>query len=347
MTHYFGSYSMDDNDIVVVSRLGWFFDLRDAAYRTIYATSSPGRFTIGRAFLEPLPKFADLDFVGTDLSIRSSGKTRSGHRLAYRQSEVSVPSAGAALAATITEPLKPGPHPGIVVVHGSEPGQRYFYDIWVGIYASFGIDVLTYDKRGIGASSGTYPGEFPTTTALQIYAADAEAAREFLSRWPGVDPQRVGFHGGSQGGWTVPLAMLDHPGAAFAVLVSAPATDVDQTDLWAGFSNHGAEMPSESVDQMLASVRAARGGYDPGPALRSIGVPVIWVLGTNDRTVPTAVCIEVLDALHKPNFTVQQVPTGHGMLVNPTGLDADDAKSFGLAPQLVPALQAWFSKVLT
>ena len=98
---------------------------------------------------------------------------------------------------------------------------------------------------------------------------------------------------------------------------------------------------------MLNAVRAAHGGYDPATALRAIGVPVIWVLGANDRTVPTAVCIEILDALHKPNFTVQQVPTGHGMLVNPTGLDADDAKSFGLAPQLVPALQAWFRKVLT
>ena len=346
VTPFSGSYSTDDGDIVVIARLGWYFDMRDAAYRTIYATSSPNRFTIGRAFEEPLPKFADLVFGQGQLTIRETGRTRAGRLLDYKHTDMTIPSAGASLAATITEPLTAGPHPGIVVVHGAEPGERYFYDVWVGIYASLGLDVLTYDKRGIGASTGKYPGEFPSPEALATYADDAEAVRSFLSRWPGVDSRRVGFHGGSQGGWTVPLAMDRHPGAAFAVLVSAPATTVDQTDLWAGFSGHGAALPTGSMDQMLAAVRAVHSGFDPAPSLARITVPVLYVLGTNDRTVPTAVCVEILQSLNKPNFSVQQVPTGHGLLVNPTGLDADDARSPGLAPQLVPTLRAWLGKVL-
>jgi dienelactone hydrolase len=341
VTPFSGSYSTDDGDIVVIARMGWYFDLRDATYRTMYAGGSTGRFTIGQGFEEPLPKVADLVFGQAQLTIRESGRTRSARRIDYRQTDVTIPFAGANLAATITEPLSAGPHPGIVVVHGAEPGERYLYDVWVGIYASLGLDVLTYDKRGIGASTGTYPGEFPSSAALDIYAGDAEAAREFLSRWPGVDARRVGFHGGSQGGWTVPLAMSRHADAAFAVLVSAPATTVDQADLWAGFSDHGATMPGESTDQMLAAVRANHTGYDPAPALRAITAPVLWVLGTNDRTVPTAVSIEILDSLHKANFTVQQVTTGHGLLVNPTGLNVDDARSPGLAPQLVPTLRDW------
>lgn len=344
ITPYFGSYAMDDGDTVVIARLGWFFDMRDAAYRTIYSTGSPDRFTIGMAFLEPLPKFADLVFARTELTIRQPRQTRTGRRIAYTATDVSVPAVGASLAATITEPLTPGPHPGIVVVHGAEPGQRHFYDVWVAIYTSLGLDVLTYDKRGIAASTGRYPGEFPTPEALTTYAADAAAVRSFLGRWPGVDPDRVGFHGGSQGGWTVPLAMLNHPGAPFAVLVSAPATDVDQTDLWAGFSGNGAQMPSQPVGELLAAVRAAHGGYDPAPALRALSARVLWVLGTNGRTVPTTVCTEILQALHKPNIRVQVVPTGHGLLVNPTGLDLDDAKSPGLAPQLLPALKSWLGK---
>jgi len=31
------------------------------------------------------------------------------------------------------------------------------------------------------------------------------------------------------------------------------------------------------------------------------------------------------------------------MLVNPTGLLADDDRSVGLAPQLVPTIQAWLA----
>jgi hypothetical protein len=228
-----------------------------------------------------------------------------------------------------------------VIIHGSERGQRYYYDVWVGVYTSLGLAVLTYDKRGNGSSTGNYPGEFPSEQALTIYADDAAAALAFLQRQPGIDRKRVGFHGGSQGGWTVPLAMHRHSGAAFAILVSAPATTVDQTDQWAGFTNGGATLPTQSTADMLAAVRGTNSGYDPTAAIRALDVPALWLLGTNDRTVPTAVCVEILDAMHKTNFTIQMLPTGHGLLVNPTGLNADDAKSPGLAPELVPAMRTW------
>jgi dienelactone hydrolase len=254
-------------------------------------------------------------------------------------------ASGAQLAGTITEPAGAGPHPGIVIVHGAETGERLFYDIWVGVYASLGLAVLTYDKRGRGSSTGHYPGEFPSADALAIYADDAGAALATLARWPRVDPKRVGFHGGSQGGWTVPLAIQRHPGASFAVLVSAPATTVDQTDLWAGYTNGGESAPSAPLNEMLAAVRAEHSGYDPAPALVALAVPTVWFLGSNDRTVPAAICVEILTALHKPNLAVHLLPTGHGLLVNPTGLLADDQRSPGLAPDLVPEIKTWAASV--
>ena len=247
LTPYFGSYRSGSGDTVVIARLGWYFDMADSAYRTIYATAIAGRFTIGPGFLEPFPTFAVLRFTPADLTITGSGRTTVAHRIDYRQTDVTIPAPGATLAGSITEPPAAGPHPAIVVVHGAERGLRYFYDVWVGIYASLGLVVLTYDKRGSGASTGQYPGEFPTAAALATYADDAAVALNFLARWPGVDPKRTGFHGGSQGGWTVPLAIQRRPLAAFDVLASAPATTVDQTDLWAGFTNGGEVKPSESV----------------------------------------------------------------------------------------------------
>jgi len=347
LLQYYGSYFTDDGDVVVIARLGWFFDVRTSVYRTIYATSSPARFTIGMRFHEPLPKFADLAFGNSTLTIIESGRTTTAHQIHYRHTDVSIPARDAQLSGTITEPMGSGPHPGIVVIHGAERGERFFYDIWVGVYTSLGLAVLTYDKRGNGSSTGTYPGEFPTVQALNVYADDASAALTFLSTWPGIDAKRVGFHGGSQGGWTVPLAVQRHQRAAFAVLVSAPATTVDQTDLWAGFSGGGATIPTESTDQMLAAVRDTHSGYDPMPALRALSVPALWLLGINDRTVPTAVCVEILSAMRKPNFTVQLLPTGHGLLVNPTGLLSDDDQSPGLAPQIVPTLRAWMVQALS
>ena len=339
LTPYYGSYAADDRDTFVIARLGWFFDLRDAAYRKIYTTASSNRFTIGFRFAEPLPKFADLTFGDGTLRVNA----RNAHRVGYKVTDVTIHSSGADLAGTVTEPAAGAVRPGIVIVHGSERGQRYFYDIWVGLYTSLGLSVLTYDKRGGGGSTGSYPGEFPTEGALRTYADDASAALGFLARWPGVDPKRVGFHGGSQGGWTVPLAMFRHPQAAFAVLVSAPATTVDQTDLWSSYSGGGQAMPTQSVAEMEAAVRATHSGYDPAPALLALSAPALWLLGSNDRTVPTAVCVDILNSLHKPNFTVRLLPTGHGLLVNPTGLAADDNGSPGLAPELVPDIKSWMA----
>ncbi len=346
LTPFYGSYSTQDGDLIVIARLGWYFDLRTSAYRTIYATPDAKTFSIGFAFQVPSPRFAALVFSGDVLTVRAAGATTTARRLHLKSSDIHIDSGGVALAATITEAEGAGPHPGVVIVHGAEPGQRYFYDIWVGIYTHLGFDVLTYDKRGVGGSSGVYPGEYPSPQALAVYAEDAGAALDVLSRWPGVDRRRVGFHGGSQGGWTVALAMSARSGAAFAVLASAAATTVDQTDLWASFTNGGAEPAGEPVDQMLAQVRAAGGGYDPRPALAGIGIPVLWLLGANDRTVPTTVCVEILDSMAKPNFTITLLPAGHALLANTSGLLGDDARSRGLAPQLVPALSTWIATQL-
>src|SRR5260370_37335133 len=203
---------------------------------------------------------------------------------------------------------------------------------------------LTWDRGGGGSPGGHNPGEFPTADALAIYADDAGTALGFLARWPGVDQGRVGFHGGSQGGWTVPLAIQRSPQTAFAVLVSAPATTVDQTDLWAAYTNGGESAPSVSLSEMLASVGANHSGYDPLPALQALAIPTLWLLGSNDRTVPTAVCVEILTAMNKPNFAIDLLPAGHGMLANPTGLAVDDARSPGLAPGLIAALSAFMSR---
>ncbi len=272
---FFGTYSTGDGRSFVIARHGWFFDVRDATYRTIYSGATPNHFTIGPAFEVPLPTFANLRLDETMLTLATSHFTVTAHRLAYKETDVTIPANGAMLAGSITEPLGAGPHPGIVIVHGAEPGERYFYDIWVGIYAGLGLDVLTYDKRGIGASTGRYPGEFPTDESLQVYADDAASALGFLAAWPGVDPKRVGFHGGSQGGWTVPLAIMRHPGALFAVLVSAPATTVGQTNLWSDYTGGGSHAPTASQAEMEAAIRADHSGYDPAPALAALRVPTV------------------------------------------------------------------------
>src|ERR1700736_1106963 len=76
LSRYFGSYDTTDKDILVIARLGWFFDMRDATYRTIYSTAAPNHFTIGFQFLRPVPKFADLTFDNDTLTVTHSSEKR-------------------------------------------------------------------------------------------------------------------------------------------------------------------------------------------------------------------------------------------------------------------------------
>ena len=201
----------------------------------------------------------------------------------------------------MTEPLTAGPHPGIVIVHGSGPGPRIDYGIWVGLYASLGLTVLAYDKRGNGASTGIYPGEQPSDAALAVYADDAASAARFLASWPGVDPGRVGFHGGSQGGWIVPLAFQRFPSGAFAVLASAPAVTTGQQSVFAAFSagsSGSRTCPTRSNwprRRRTAPVRS-RTGARRHAATGALTERLI------DHQVPTALTVKILRSLNRPNW---------------------------------------------
>lgn len=350
---YVGAYRTSDDGLWVINASGHLLNLGDSTFRQLYATATLDQFTIGPGFGVPTPTQASVSFRmngarADAMTVRPThGQIVEARRLLFQETEVRISAHGATLAGTITEPLTAGPHPGIVIIHGSEPGERFHYGVWVGLYASLGLTVLSYDKRGHGDSTGTYPGGFASERALDVYASDASDALRFLAGWPGVDPRRIGFHGGSQGGWTVPLAIDRYRApAAYAVLLSAPAVTVDQQDVWAGFIASSATLPAASPADMDAAVRAApTTGYDPRPVLARVVQPILWVNGGVDRQVPTTVNTEVLRSFHRPNWDIEVLPgVDHGLFENPSGLERDEAMATRLAPGLWDTIAAWLVK---
>ena len=80
----------------------------------------------------------------------------------------------------------------------------------VNFYSSLGYVVLTYDKRGVGASKGVYQ-EFPSDRNVENLAGDAIGAVRVLAARKDVDPSRVGLVGASQAGWIIPRAAARSP----------------------------------------------------------------------------------------------------------------------------------------
>jgi len=134
-----------------------------------------------------------------------------------RSLTVSIPGPAGRLEGALFLPDGPGPHPAIALVHGARHDSRLDYVQNARFFATHGIAVLTYDKRGTGGSVGVL-GE----ANFDFLANDAIAAARYLRARPEVDSTRVGLWGIGQGGWIAPLAAAHDSAIAFVVIVSAP-----------------------------------------------------------------------------------------------------------------------------
>jgi len=121
--------------------------------------------------------------------------------------------------------------PAIVFLVGSGPNSTH-----TGLYADFvrenleqlflqhGVALLYFDKRGVGLSEGRWQ-----RTDLNERADDARSAVQFLRQQPGIDPDRIGVVGHSQGGSVAQiLGHLYGDSLAFIASLAAPTYDTQR-----------------------------------------------------------------------------------------------------------------------
>jgi pimeloyl-ACP methyl ester carboxylesterase len=131
----------------------------------------------------------------------------------------------------------PGKLPIVVLIHGSEfSSARELYSLQRLLPAE-GVGVFVYDKRGTGASGGKYTQDF------SVLADDAVAAMREARRLAGPRAGRVGYQGGSQGGWVAPLAAsrapVDFVIVSFGLAVSPIEEDLAEIELEMKLAGHG------------------------------------------------------------------------------------------------------------
>jgi hypothetical protein len=188
-------------------------------------------------------------------------------------------SGDAMLSGMLMEPVDAARPPLVVSVHGSEKtspiGLATQY-----LFVAQGIAFFAYDKRGTGDSEGAYTQDF-------IALADdaANAARE-ARRLAGDRTGRLGFLGGSQGGWVAPLAALkvgaDFLVVGFGVVGTALEQDQWQVD-YQLIHEHGhdpAILPKvHALTEATAAVARSefRAGMDKVDALRKAFAGEPWL----------------------------------------------------------------------
>ena len=114
-------------------------------------------------------------------------------------------------AGELREPLTPGPHPAIVLVHGSagvdSRGKGYVTALNAAGFVTLEIDL--WAARGVNS-----PQERPKSVADTL--PDAFAALDYLSHRSGIDPARIGIMGFSWGGIVSMLSATARAQTTFA-----------------------------------------------------------------------------------------------------------------------------------
>jgi uncharacterized protein len=180
------------------------------------------------------------------------------------------------LGGRVHVPATAGPHPAVVFVDGSGPGERDGWWDWPERFGHAGIASLAYDKPGCGESSGDWREQ-----TLQDRAVETLAAAASLARQPRIDPDRIALLGMSQGGWVAPLAATlptpRAPAVAAVVALSTPGVSPLEQETYRiahqlpaqGFSQAESAAAAAAFHDMLGRIRSGDSAEEVFAALQS------------------------------------------------------------------------------
>ena len=290
-------------------------------------------------------------------------------RVALRTVPIAFTSGGVRLFGTLLLPpeSRRGPYPAIVLAHGSEDNDRNSFGPVPYVLAGHGYAVLVFDKRGTGASSGSW-----RDVGLEPLADDVAAAVRLLATRPDVDARRIGIVGFSEGGWVAPLAAARTPLVHFIVTISGGGLTkgdayvhkarrlAEESGLTGRALDSAVAVAETTIAESRARVRGAgspsgfdrRVAYDPTDDWRRFRGPVLAMAGADDVLEPaarsTAWLENTLRRAGNLDVTVKLFPHGHhSLLLGVTGTPSEFATMRGIH-QLVPGywevLTGWLAR---
>ena len=222
----------------------------------------------------------------------------------FTTKEINFVSQEVSLAGTVFTPKSV--KAAVVLVHGS--GQEKRMVNFATTLANNGIAVLTYDKRGVGASAGLYAGpEVGTNNVdfsnLNLLSLDVSAAVNTLSQSLSNDKILIGLIGGSQAGWIIPMAAEKNMKVKFMAIFSGALITVKE-QLRFQFYTNGDEnfWDTHSEEDARKHVFNDPDRYEfidtnPNDILSRLSIPGLWIFGGKDIQVPVNLSIEYLDIL--------------------------------------------------
>lgn len=166
------------------------------------------------------------------------------------------------LAGRLVLPKTNDPVPIVVLVHGAERDSARDSYALQRLLPAENVGAFVYDKRGTGGSAGKYTQDFDTL------ADDAVAAVREAKRIAGRRCARIGYQGGSQGGWVAPIAAtrapVDFVIVSFGLAVSVIDEDQEEVALEMRLKGHSQEEISKALEVASAAEAVFESGFTKG-----------------------------------------------------------------------------------
>lgn len=296
---------------------------------------------------------------------------------------------GSELVGTLCLPEWDGPHPAVLLLVGSgevdrdsnHPSMRTEVTRHLAkVLADRGIASLRYDKRGVGASAGSY-----LATTFAGARADAAAALVALRRQPGVDPEQVLVIGHSEGAVHAASLAAADPGLAGVGLLAGTATSGEAALRWQaevilptlpapvrGLLRLLRQSPERAQGKLFTRIRATdrdvlrvqgrrinagwmRGFLDHDPALdlAQVRIPVLALTGELDLQVEPGAVDRVAELVTRAPVETHRIPQVNHLLrrTEGTGSPTEYRKQLRaeqpLDPRVLAAVTAWVASVLS
>ena len=170
---------------------------------------------------------------------------------AYTKEEISFKSGDIILVGDLTVPKEKGPHPAVLLVWGPGPLSRDGLGMFTNLadyFASRGIAVLSFDKRGVGKSQG----KFSRSTSVNTIE-DLRAALDFLAQEQRIDKTKIAVLGHSEGSFYASrLASTDQRIAACIIMAGMVVTNIHDADL--EVMDYFSKMPPDWDKEYLADI---------------------------------------------------------------------------------------------
>lgn len=254
---------------------------------------------------------------------------------AVRVEEVRFENSPVTLAGSLLLPEGTGPHPAVLFLHGSGAEDRYTWRFLATHFARSGVAALTYDKRGVGSSTGDW-----RRASFDDLIGDALAGVELLFSHPSIDGTRIGVHGQGHGGSLAPLLAGRDGRVAFVIAAAAPGVPLAEVEEYSLRNRVGiASLPPDDstaaatyidaivdvafrgaerarLDSAWAEIREEPWAFEPPPATsqywdytellaeyrpidwwRLVRVPVLLLYGGRDGRVPPARSLSAITAV--------------------------------------------------